>query len=360
MIQRTAGNKKRITPPDIPVVPDVKASWLEALRNSNPGSAPAPTAFVGQGSNKPPTAAQLESRAQAEQNYQNYYNERVPVRYGDVYNNSAKTLAGAIFRYGVREPIEGLHRTVTGQNLSTYMNPFNDASTGERLSALGEDALNVASVVPFLRGAGIIGKTAKTAKTGLSFPKSITRPATYEYGIHTSAYPNIEGSINSARFTNMGGAGDALPNSSYQWRLSPQTGVFSNAEMANRATPSAQNWAARLMDRTMMDDSEAARITQYLTRGPASKAGPDLNVAPKYDRYGKLQGMDSLYENTASVVESPLEILGKVPYNPNQEEYAQSIQNMIASRKREIALNNVRLMYERGLLPKGYNLPPKP
>ena len=360
MIQRTAGNKKRITPPDIPVVPDVKASWLEALKNSNPGSAPAPTAFIRQGSNKPPTAEQLASRAQAEQNYQNYYNERVPVRYGDVYNNSAKTLAGAIFRYGIREPIEGIGRTVTGQNLRTYANPFNNASTGERLSALGEDALNVASAIPFLRGAGIIGKTVKTAKPLTRLPNTITRPATYEYGIHTSAYPNIEGSINSARFTNMGGAGDALPNSSYQWRLSPQTGLFSNAEMANRATPSAQNWAARLMDRTMMDDSEAARITQYLTRGPASKAGPDLNVAPKYDRYGKLQGMDSLYENTASVVESPLEILGKVPYNPNQEEYAQSIQNMIASRKREIALNNLRLMYERGLLPKGYNLPPRP
>jgi hypothetical protein len=114
------------------------------------------------------------------------------------------------------------------------------------------------------------------------------------------------------------------------------------------------------MDRTMMDDSEAARITQYLTRGPASKAGPDLNLSPKYNIQGQLQGMESLYENTGSVVGAPLEILGKVPYNPDQEAYAQAIQNMIASRKRQISDNNVRLLYERGLLPKGYNLPPNP
>jgi hypothetical protein len=354
--QPSTPKKRTIAPPPgIPVVPNVMDSWLQALRDSNAAPAPAPTAFVGQG--KAPTAAQLASRAQAEQNYQNYYNERVPVRTGDVYNNSAKALAGAIFRHGIQYPAEGIGRTLTGKNFSTYMNPFNNASTGQRLSALGEDALNVAGAIPFLRGAGIMGRAGRT---GVRLPKTMTAPPTYEYGIHTSAYPNIEGSINSARFTNMGGAGDALPNSSYQWRLSPQTGLFSNAEMANRATPSAQNWAARLMDRTMMDDSEAARITQYLTRGPALKAGPDLNVAPKYNRYGKLQGMDSLYENTASVVESPLEILGRVPYNPNQEEYAQSIQSMIANRKREIALNNLRLMYERGILPRGYNLPPRP
>ena len=56
-----------------------------------------------------------------------------------------------------------------------------------------------------------------------------------------------------------------------------------------------------------------------------------------------------LFENPASSVNAPLEILGKTPYNLDPEAYKEAIKNMIASRQREIALNNKRLMYQRGL-----------
>jgi hypothetical protein len=324
----------------VPGQPDITPAWLEALTNRK-------NAATQQTSTRPnPGMGGTVDGGK----YGTYDSNK----WGGLYGLAVD--AAKVGDFLVGNPAKSMWRTLKGENANTAFNPNSGASITQRLGAFGEDAMNVASVFPAMRAAG----AARNPFAQVRLPKTMTAPPTYEYGIHTSAYPNIKGSINSAQFTNMGGAGDALPNSSYQWRLSPQTGLFSNAEMANRATPSAQNWAARLMDRTMMDDSEAARITQYLTRGPASKAGPDLNLSPKYNIQGQLQGMESLYENTGSVVGAPLEILGKVPYNPDQEAYAQAIQNMIASRKRQISDNNVRLLYERGLLPKGYNLPPNP
>jgi hypothetical protein len=256
-----------------------------------------------------------------------------------------------------KEPAKSFARTLSTQNIQTALNPRSTAT--QRINAVGEDVLNVASIVPGVRA--VRGATAlKKPLGGVRLPKTMTAPPTYEYGIHTSRFPNITGTIDSSRFNNMGGGAlDAVGGKSYQWRLSPQTGLFSNQDMVNRAVPSAQNWASTLGDRMMMDDSEMARITQYLTRGPASKAKADPNLNPVMN-LGRLRNQASLYENLASEVDAPLEILGNVPYNPNQEEYAQALREMANRYARQIADNNVRLMYERGLLPKGYNLPPRP
>lgn len=246
----------------------------------------------------------------------------------------------ALFDKFVMDPVRSMGRTATGQNLSVYANPFNSAGWKQRLGALGEDALNVASVYPGVRaGIGALrGAGAPTLRLGAG---ELVAPKLYEYGIHTSQYPNIANTIDSARFLNRGGAGDALAGSSYQWRLSPQTGAYSNAEMADRAVTSATGWTDRLADRTMMEDDEMlSRLTQYLTRGPAGKAIPDANLAGS---------SFAALENPASAVNAPLEILGKTPYNLDPEAYKEAIKNMIAARQREIALNNKRLMYQRGL-----------
>ena len=247
-----------------------------------------------------------------------------------------------LFDVGVMDPLRSMKRTATGENVRVYANPFSGAGWKQRLGALGEDVLNVASVYPGVRAGATALREMRAGAPLLKLgAKELVAPELYEYGIHTSKYANIPDAIDSSRFLNRGGAGDALPGRSYQWRLSPETGAYNNAEMADRAVTSATGWADRLADRTMMEDDEMlSRITQYLTRAPANKAIPDANLA--LEGYAKL-------ENPASAIAAPLEILDKIPYNLDREAYNEAIKNMIESRQREIALNNKRLRYQRGL-----------
>jgi hypothetical protein len=258
----------------------------------------------------------------------------------DPYYESGKTL----FNMGVVEPIKSMGRTVTGKNAAVYANPLNGASWKQRLGAFGEDALNVASVYPGVRaGATALKETRPALRLAAD---NVLFPEPYEYGIHTSKTPGISGFIDSTARLNKGGAMDALPGHSYQWRLSPDTGSFTNAEMADRAADMSWKWSERLSNRYMMEDDEIANITEYLTRGPANKAIPDENLALEKGSY---------LENPSSAVNAPLEILDKVPYNPaygnNKEAYNEAIKKMLASRQREIGYNNKRLMYQRGLMP---------
>jgi len=247
-----------------------------------------------------------------------------------------------LFNVGVMDPLRSYGRTLSGQNAKTWANPFNGAGWKQRLGAFGEDALNVASVYPGVRAGATALKGMRSGAPALRLGAGeLVAPELFEYGLHTSKYANIADNIDSSRFLNMGGAGDALPGRSYQWRLSPETGAYNNAEMADRAVTSATGWADRLAERTMMEDDEmTSRLTQYLTRGPAKEAFPDENLA---------ETAFAALENPASSVNAPLEILGKTPYNLDPEAYKEAIKNMIASRQREIALNNKRLMYQRGL-----------
>jgi hypothetical protein len=66
---------------------------------------------------------------------------------------SVNTLADFAFRYGIKYPVEGFGRTLSGKNAKTYLNPFNDAGWGERFGALAEDGLNIASIIPAVRAA---------------------------------------------------------------------------------------------------------------------------------------------------------------------------------------------------------------
>lgn len=258
----------------------------------------------------------------------------------DPYYQSGK----ALFNMGVVEPIKSAGRTVTGKNAAVYANPFNDASWKQRLGAFGEDVLNVASVYPGVRaGANALKETRPALRLGAD---EVLFPKPYEYGIHTSKKSGISGNIDSTARLNLGGATDALPGHSYQWRLSPQTGAFTNTEMADTAADMSWMWSERLAHRYSMEDNEIANITQYLTRGPADKAIPDANF---------LGHSRAAMENPGSAVNAPLEILDKLPYkaaySKDKQAYLDAIKNMIDLRKREIGYNNKRLMYQRGLMP---------
>ena len=249
-----------------------------------------------------------------------------------------------LFDVGVMDPIRSMGRTVTGKNAAVYANPFNGAGWKQRLGAFGEDALNVASVYPGVRaGANALKETRPALRLAAD---KVLFPKPYEYGIHTSRNSGISGNIDSATRLNLGGAMDALSGHSYQWRLSPQTGAFTNTEMADTAGDMSWMWSERLSDRYMMEDNEIANITQYLTRGPADKAIPDANF---------LGNHRAVMENPSSAVNAPLEILDKLPYevgfSMDKQAYLDAFKNMIDPRKREIGYNNKRLMYQRGLQP---------
>ena len=246
-----------------------------------------------------------------------------------------------LFDVGVMDPLRSMKRTATGENVRVYANPFSGAGWKQRLGALGEDVLNVASVYPGVRaGATAIREMRAGAPVLRLGAGELVAPELYEYGLHTSKRGNITGAIDSTPFLNRGGANDALPGHSYQWRLSPQTGAYNNAEMVDRATTAATGWAERLQNNFILDDDEIANISQYFTRGPASKAIPDQNLAR--EGYSRL-------ENPASAVNAPLENLGQTRYMNDPEAYKEAIKNMIASRQREIALNNKRLRYQNKL-----------
>lgn len=79
---------------------------------------------------------------------------------GDDIGAAPGLIADVLYRHGIKYPIESGIRTATGQNAAVYLNPFNNVSPGERIARAGEDAINIASVIPGARAAaGAVGDT---------------------------------------------------------------------------------------------------------------------------------------------------------------------------------------------------------
>lgn len=73
---------------------------------------------------------------------------------GDDQTDAAKQA----FNFMVTEPIKSMGRTLSGQNARTAFDPSGGFRPVSRLMALGEDALNIATAVPIVRGAKYLAK----------------------------------------------------------------------------------------------------------------------------------------------------------------------------------------------------------
>lgn len=134
--------------PDNPGRPK-KPSWVpEGYRLSTA----APTqAFVRPGQVatglRKPTPEELAIR-DAYEAYNEARNRRV---IGDDIGASPRALFDVAYRHGIKYPAESMQRTVTGTNAASYLDPRGGLRAGERLAGIGEDVLNIASIVPFAR-----------------------------------------------------------------------------------------------------------------------------------------------------------------------------------------------------------------
>lgn len=239
----------------------------------------------------------------------------------------------------IKEPAKSIGRTLSTQNIQTALNPRSTAT--QRINAVGEDAMNVASFLPGAR-AGL--NFADNALQNLALRKSIRNasvPEIYDYGIHISENPKIKNFINSAGRENTSGyADDALEGSSYHWTLTPERaypGEISFDQIADEGAWNAKNW-------TNNRDS-----TAYLTRFPMSKSYPDENFLDQYGGFedGEFDDLFSFIPSTRTEV--PMEILdSKRLLLPNQSALGEknAILEMINRNKRQIALNNKRNQYK--------------
>ena len=160
MLRPPVAPKKRT--PAVPEQPEIPAAWLEALKNSGTTAAPANAGTVRPGkqfTNVRQAEQVIDSRQQAEANYRAYYDKRVPVKTidpymgRDVYSDSVGQMIKFAGDNLIKYPLQSFGRSASLQNANTALNPFSGASTPERLIALGEDAINIASVVPGVRTA---------------------------------------------------------------------------------------------------------------------------------------------------------------------------------------------------------------
>ena len=238
-----------------------------------------------------------------------------------------------------KEPAKSAMRTLSTQNIQTALNPRSTAT--QRINAIGEDVLNVAS---FLPGAKAGLNYTDNALQNLAVRKSIRNasvPEIYDYGIHVSENPNIKNFINSAGRENTSGyADDAIKGSTYQWTLTPERaypGEISFEQIADEGAWNAKNW-------TNNRDS-----TAYLTRFPLTRSYTDENFLDQYGGFenGEFDDLFSFIPSTRT--EGPLEIIdSKRLLLPNQSALGEknAILEMINRNKRQIALNNKRNQYK--------------
>lgn len=112
---------------------------------------------------------------------------------GDDIGAAPGLIADVLYRHGIKYPIESGIRTATGQNAAVYLNPFNNVSLGERIARAGEDAINIASVIPGARAAAnAVGDTLINRFVASLPARQAEQLAAYE------AYDVARGKINEA------------------------------------------------------------------------------------------------------------------------------------------------------------------
>jgi hypothetical protein len=108
------------------------------------------SAIAGQTPIRPLTAQERAVR-DAYEAYNEARNRRV---IGDDIGAAPGILLDLAYRHGIKYPAESMQRTVTGNNAASYLDPRGGLRLDQRLAGVGEDALNIASIVPLAR-AGI-------------------------------------------------------------------------------------------------------------------------------------------------------------------------------------------------------------
>ena len=239
----------------------------------------------------------------------------------------------------IKEPAKSIGRTLSTQNIQTALNPRSTAT--QRINAVGEDAMNVASFLPGAR-AGL--NFADNALQNLALRKSIrnaTVPEIYDYGIHVSENPKIKNFINSTGRENTSGyADDAMQGSTYHWTLTPERaypGEISFDQIADEGAWNAKNWT---------NDKDS---TAYLTRFPMSRSYVDENFLDQYGGFDEGEFDDLFSFPPSTRTEDPMEIVdSKRLLLPNQSALGEknAIMEMLNKNKREIALNNKRNQYK--------------
>jgi hypothetical protein len=276
MLRPPVTPKKRS--PAVPEQPEIPAAWLEALNNSGTTVAPANAGTVSprkQFTNIRQAEQAIDSRQQAKANYNAYYDKRVPVKTiapymgGDVYSDSVGQMIKFAGDNLIKEPLKSMGRTLSLQNANTSLNPFSGASTMQRLGALGEDTLNVAAMVPFVRGASVgvnqamaSGRTARNQLATRMNQKFTPTASLDNYILHGGVTPDrLKNGILDPNYVRggdlyLGDAGPSLVTAGGPNFIEDADILnnFANAEnlvagKVDNATPEKIKWAESFIDK---------------------------------------------------------------------------------------------------------------
>lgn len=104
-----------------------------------------------------------------ETTYTKFYQDRsagipTPSPYAGDWSKIGKATGKFAWEAGVVEPVKSFARTLSGDNARRYLLPGGDSGWAAKFGAVGEDLLNVASVVPFV-GAGVNAVKGTAAAT---------------------------------------------------------------------------------------------------------------------------------------------------------------------------------------------------
>jgi hypothetical protein len=255
---------------------------------------------------------------------------------GDADLTSPRDWAKGLGQAANENLIQPVYRTASGQNFRTLVAP--SSTLNQRINAVGEDALNIVSLVP---GVGAAAKGLASARAAKTLNRAAaSTPELFEYGVHVSnRLTPTATNVGKDVLKNRGGAGDALPGYAYQWRMSPGYGNrLSFDELKKQATQDATDWAERLDTWQINDPFE---VSASLTRGPAEGVIDDANIENVLNPWG---------QNRGAAVPNDLEILNQVRpervSSPEQlESLRKAIEEMLEARRYEIMGNNRRLYY---------------
>jgi hypothetical protein len=136
-------------PPDrLEPTPPRKGKYVNGIFfDTSPGQAT--SAFVRPGQQ----ATGLRKRTAQEIALSDYITKMNEARNKRVIGDDQEEAAKRAFNFMVTEPIKSMGRTISGQNARTALDPRGGFRPLSRLFAVGEDAINIATAIPAIRGA---------------------------------------------------------------------------------------------------------------------------------------------------------------------------------------------------------------
>lgn len=183
-------------PPTVPFDPNDPSTWPKATP-SNLAQLQAKAGYKPLTGKKPATTPWYKTNPFSDDNRYDLSGKNMYNASGtDLLKGVANVVAGA-GDFLVTEPVKSMGRTLSTQNLQTAINPKSTAT--QRINALGEDALNIISLIPTGKALSQASEPAEQALRNWLYRKSAAGKQQLAKEAREAAYTTAENVARSAR-----------------------------------------------------------------------------------------------------------------------------------------------------------------